>query len=71
MRADAGGIPFEDAAPRLVHAHVADAVQRRIEEIDDPADWLEHGRIVHHSMRGRKPRRWRTADGLRSIRRRR
>ena len=50
------GSPLEDALPRLVDAHVVDAVERGIEQVDDAADGVEHARIVPHSMRGRKGR---------------
>ena len=56
MRANAGRVAVEDAAARLVDGHVADAVQGGIEEVHDPADGLEHDRIVPHSMRGARVR---------------
>ncbi len=46
--ADALRVAVEDAPPRLVRAHVADAVEGGIEEIDDPADSLEHAAIVSY-----------------------
>ena len=54
--AHAAGIAIEDAPSGLLDAHVGDTVQSRVDEVDDPADGLEHGRIVSHSVPGRKSR---------------
>ena len=52
--ADVLGIALEHARPCLVHAHIGDAIQGRVEKVDNSAHGAQHVRIVSHSTHGRK-----------------